>query len=182
LFADALATCHMGFSFAWANDIHATATAGLLKPLTTMYAPQLRLNMSYPAFTSFSLDSNYGNGSTTNGDCTTGNATNGPVCYVNYGWKWITPTDTATSWSTTVSNSQLTSGPCPTTNCATTATVSITARNTQSFKPLAGWTVKWRATGGQSGSVIVDSYGLATVSGIKLTTASTRVVLTAVKP
>jgi hypothetical protein len=182
LFANALATCHFGFSFAWANDIHGAATAGLLKPLTGTYSPQLYLNVSYPAFTSFSLDSAYGNGSTTNGACTTGNATAGPVCYVNYGWNWTTPTDTATSWSTTLSNSQLTSGTCPTTSCATTATVSITARNTQSFKPAAGSTITWKATGGQDGSITVDVYGLATVTGIKLTTSATTVTLTATKP
>lgn len=182
LFANALATCHFGFSFAWANDIHSAATAGLLKPLTSTYAPQLYLNVSYPAFTSFSLDSSYGDGSTTNGSCTTGNATTGPVCYVNYGWTWTTPTDTATSWSTTVTNSQLTAGTCPTTSCATTATVSITARNTQAFKPAPGSTVTWKATGGQSGSITVDAYGLATVTGIKLTTSATAVTLSAAKP
>jgi hypothetical protein len=182
LFANALETCHFGFSFAWANDIHSAATAGLLKPLTATYPTQLYLNVSYPAFTSFSLDSSYGNGSTTNGACTTGNATDGPVCYVNYGWTWTTPTDTATSWSTAVKNSQITSGTCPTTSCATTATVSLTARNTQSFKPAPGSTVTWKATGGQSGSVTVDTYGLTTVPGIKLTTTATTVTLTAAKP
>jgi len=178
LFANALATCHMGFSFAWANDIHSAATAGLLKPLTTTYPPQLRLNVSYPAFTSFSLDSNYGSGSTTDGDCTTGNATTGPVCYVNYGWQWTTPTDSKTSWSTKVTNSQLTTGTCPTTKCATTATVSITPRNTQAFKPAPGSTVIWKATGAQTGSIIVDPYGMATIPGIKLTTSVTTIILT----
>jgi hypothetical protein len=168
LFANALRTCHLGLSFAWANDNHNSGTAGLLKPLTGMYAPQLRLNVSYPAFTSFSLDSNYGDGSTTDGDCTSGNASKGPVCYINYGWTWTTPIDTAGSWSATITNSQVTSGVCPTTKCATSATVSITPRNTQSFKPAAGSTVSWTTTAGQSGSVIVDSYGLATVTGLQL--------------
>jgi hypothetical protein len=172
LFAEALETCHFGFSFAWTNDNHNNATAGWDQTLIAQYAPQLHLNVSYPAFTGFSLDSNYGNGSTTNGDCTTGNATKGPVCYVNFGWTWKTPTDTATSWSATVTNSQLTSGTCPTTKCATTGTVSITPRNTQSFKLAPGTTVYWETTGGQSGSLVADPYGLATASGIKLTTSA----------
>jgi hypothetical protein len=174
--------CHFGFSFAWANDIHSAATGGLLRPLLGTYVPQLYLNVSYPALTSFSLDSSYGDGDTTDGSCITGNATAGPVCYVNYGWTWTTPTDTATSWSTAISNSQVTSGTCPTTNCATTATVSLTPRNTQSFKPVPGSPVTWSATGGQSGTVTVDAYGLATVPGIKLTTSATTVTLSAAKP
>jgi hypothetical protein len=175
LFGNALAQCHLGFSFAWANGYHAIDTADLLRPLISTYAPQLRLNTSYPAFTSFSLDSNYGDGSTTNGDCTTGNPSLGPVCYVNYGWSWSTPIDTPTEWSATVTNSQLTSGTCPTTNCATTATVSVTPRNAQAFKPAPGSTVTWTASGGQSGSVVVDSYGLATVVGVNLTTNATTI-------
>lgn len=175
LFANALANCHLGFSFAWSNGNHTSFTSGLLAPLMSNYAPQLRLNVSYPAFTSFSLDSNYGTGSTTSGDCTSGGSVNGPLCYVNYGWTWTTPTDTASSWSTTITNSQITSGNCPTTKCGSTATASMTARNTQSFKPTAGTTVKWTATGGQSGSVVVDAYGLATITGLNLTTNPTTV-------
>jgi len=179
LFANALANCHLGFSFAWSNGNHSSATGNLLNPLMSNYASQLRLNMSYPAFTSFSLDSNYGSGSTTSGDCTSGNSVNGPVCYVNYGWTWTTPTDTASSWSTTITNGQLTSANCPTTKCATKATASVTPRNTQSFKPAPGSTVSWTATGGQSGSVVVDSYGLATITGLTLTTNPTTVTVTA---
>jgi hypothetical protein len=55
----------------------------------------------------------------------------------------------------------------------------VTARNTKSFKPAPGSTVKWTATGGQSGSVVVDSYGLATVTGLSLTTNPTTVTFTA---
>jgi hypothetical protein len=175
LFGNVLAKCHLGFSFAWANGYHAENTAYLLRPLLATYVPQLRLNVSYPAFTSFSLDSNYGDGNPTNGDCTTGNPSVGPVCYVNYGWSWTSPTDTVASWSTTITNSQLTSGACPTSRCATTATVSITPRNAQSFDPAPGSMVNWTATGGQSGSVVVDSDGLATVVGINLTTNATTI-------
>jgi len=170
LFAKALTACHLGFSFAWSNGNHSSATGRLLQPLLSTYTPQLRLNVSYPAFTRFSLDSNYGDGSTTVGDCITGDSTNGPVCYVNYGWTWTTPVDTVSSWSTTVTNSQITSGTCPTNKCASTATVSITPRNTQFFKPAPRSTVTWTATGGQKGSAVVDSYGLVTITGINLTT------------
>lgn len=169
LLANALHTCHLGFSFGWSNGNHSTGAGGLLRPLEDNYVPQFRLNVSFPAFTSFSLDSNYGSGSTTDGDCTTGDATVGPLCYVNYGWTWATPVDTASSWSATITNSQLTSGACPTAKCATTATVAITPRNAQLFKPAAGSVVHWTTSGGQGGSVVADTYGLATVSGISLT-------------
>jgi hypothetical protein len=131
LFANALASCHLGFSFAWSDGNHSTNTSSLVNPLISTYAPQLRLNVSYPAFTKFSLDSNYGTGGTTIGDCVTGNSSTGPICYVNYGWTWTTPTETASSWSTAITNSQITTGVCPTTKCASTATVSVTPRNTQ---------------------------------------------------
>lgn len=172
LLANALATCHLGFSFVWSNGIHTTTTANLITTLSGNYAPQLQKNVSYPAFTGFSLDSNYGSGDPEVGDCNSGNSVSGPICYVNYGWKWASPTDTATLWSVTFSNSQVTSGPCPTTKCAPTATVSVTPRNTQSFNSAAGSTVYWKTTGGQSGSVTANTYGLATVSGVNLSAGS----------
>lgn len=178
LMANALAACRDGFSFAWANDDHNSATAALENALQGQYAEQLRLNVSYPAFTAFSLDSNYGNGNPSNGDCTTGNALDGPVCYVNYGWAWTVPTETATSWSATFSNSQITSGNCPTNNCATTATVNVTVRNPQVFKPPVGTTVRWSATGGQSGSTSVDGNGLITVVGLNLNIGKTTLKFT----
>jgi hypothetical protein len=38
--------------------------------------------------------------------------------------------------------------------------------------------VIWKATGAQTGSVIVDPYGMATIPGIKLTTSVTTIILT----
>jgi hypothetical protein len=178
LMANALAACRDGFSFAWANDDHNSTTAALENVLQGQSVPQLRLNVSYPAFTAFSLDSNYGNGSPSNGDCTTGNASVGPICYVNYGWAWTVPRETSTSWSTTFSNSQITSGTCPTTKCGTSATVNVTVRNPQAFKPPVGTTVQWSATGGQSGSTSVDGNGLITVVGLDLNIGKTTLKLT----
>jgi len=177
LFANALEACHLGFSSAWANDGHNNSTSGLLQPLIHQYAPQLHLNQSYPAFTGFSLDSNFGNGSTSNGDCANGNASSGPICYVNFGWDWSAPIETATSWSSSLINSQITSGTCPTNNCASTATVNITPRNAQFFLLMPGTTVYWKTSNGQSGSVLADMYGLATVPSVSLTTNATTISL-----
>ncbi|HVI09883.1 MAG TPA: hypothetical protein VND65_16470 [Candidatus Binatia bacterium] len=167
--AGALATCHYGFSFGWANDIHGTVTEGIVTPLEGFYLPLLHKNISYPAFTNFSQDNNYGNGNTNNGDCITGNATVGPFCFVNYGWDWSPPVDTPTTWSTSFSNALITSGTCPnysgyTLKCATTGTVSVTPRNTQSFNVPPGASVQWSTNNGQSGTAIADSYGLVTVT------------------
>jgi hypothetical protein len=167
LLANALRICHYGFSFTWDNDKHSSATGQLLGTLEAQYVPVLNKSVSYPAFTNFSLDSNYGNGNPIDGDCNTG--TSSPVCFVNYGWAWTRPADTPSTWSTTLTNSQVTSGTCPTNNCATTATVDITARNTQSFKPSPGASINWTASGGQGGVVTTDSYGLVTVTSINLT-------------
>jgi hypothetical protein len=171
---NALETCHDGFAFAWNNGDHSAAgTIG--DTFVSQYQPLLAKNVSYPAFTAFSLDSNYGDGTISDGDCT--NGTTSPVCYVNYGWKWNAPVESSTSWSVTVSNSQLTSGACPTQNCATTATVSITPRNTQSFKPPTGTLVNWSTTGSavQRGSATVDEWGVVTGIAIELNTTPTTI-------
>jgi hypothetical protein len=163
--ANALRACHYGFSFAWNNGNHSTV-GDILNQLSKTYIPQLNKAVSYPAFTNFSLDNNYGDGSRTDGDCNSG--TPGPTCYVNNGWNWTGISETATSWSAVISNPLVTA----------TATTDITPRNTQFFHPLAGSTVNWTATGGQSGQVVTDSYGLATIIGLTVSPGSNVITMT----
>jgi hypothetical protein len=156
--ADTLKSCHYGFSFIWNNGVHDGITAGLEKPLLEQYHKAFAKNMSYPAFTSFSLDSNYGNGSPDSGDLS--------GC-VNCGWTWNVTEDATSSWSASFTNAQATQH----------ATTDVTPRNTQHFKCSPGAYVKWSTSTGQDGKVLADSYGLVTVTGVKLN-AGTQTVLT----
>jgi len=116
------------------------------------YQTAFAKNVSYPAFTNFSLDENYGNGDHTNGDLT--------GC-VNCGWQWSVTSDQATTWVASFSNSQVKSS----------ATVSLTPRNTQLFKPNPGSAFHWFTSNGQKGQVTADQYGLVTVQAVQLATS-----------
>jgi hypothetical protein len=147
--ADTLKSCRYGFSFIWNNGVHDGITAGLERSLLVQYHRAFAKNVSYPAFTSFSLDSNYGSGSPDSGD---------PTGCVNCGWTWNVTEDTSSSWSASFTNAQATQH----------ATTNVTPRNTQHFKCSPGTYVKWFTSTGQDGKVLVDSYGLVTVTGVKL--------------
>lgn len=158
--AAALKACHYAYTVAWNNGFHGSATEHLVNALQAQYETLIYKNVSLPAFTNFSLDANIGNGVITNGDCQSG-GDSGLPCYINYGWYWNNITDTPATWSVSFSNAQITSTTGP-------ATVSVTARNTQAFITAPGAQVSWTATGGQSGTVTADMYGLVTVSGLQV--------------
>jgi Prolyl oligopeptidase family len=164
--ANALRTCHYGFAFVWNNGNH-SSVGTILQQLEKQYVHQLSLTSSYPAFTNYSLDSNYGDGARTDGDCNSG--TPGPSCYVNIGWIWTGVSDTPSSWSATISNTQLS---------GTTATTDVTPRNTQLFLPAPGQTVSWTTVDGQNGQVTADSWGLATATGLQVGPGGTTITLT----
>ncbi len=163
---NAMKGCHRAFAFGWNNGNHTTGGQPL-PPLLKQYETNYIKNVSYPVFNNFSLDSDYGDGTSTDGDCNVSMKVL-PTCYVNFGWTWKAPTDTSNLWSVTFNNSQLTSGSCPTQNCSTQATVDVTAGNTQAFAPSTGTVVSWSTSLGQSGTANVDQYGLLTVTGINL--------------
>jgi hypothetical protein len=147
--ADTLRTCHYGFSFIWSNGRHEPATAALENTLLERYQTVFARNLSYPAFTHFSLDGDYGNGDYTNGS---------PSGCINCGWQWKVITDSAASWSASFTNTQVTKQ----------STADVTPRNTQSFKVSPGKSVKWSSSTGQNGTAVADSYGLVTVRGVEL--------------
>jgi len=147
--ANALRHCHYGFSFVWGNGVHDSATANLENTLLAQYGVAFARNISYPAFSNFSLDNNYGNGTSTDGD---------PSGCVNCGWTWNVTSDTATSWSCSFTNPGVT----------TRATTDVTLRNAQMFKPNPGTAVTWSTSTGYQGKVVADTYGLVTVTGIEL--------------
>jgi hypothetical protein len=147
--ADALKGCHYGFSFIWSNGKHESATAALENTLLQQYQTAFARNISYPAFTNFSLDNDYGHGNPVDGAL---------VGCVNCGWKWKVISDTATSWSASFSNSQATKQ----------TTTEVTPRNTQLFKIQPGTSLNWHTSVGQKGVVVADSYGLVTVKGVEV--------------
>jgi hypothetical protein len=156
--ANAVRTCHYGFSFIWGNGSHDNVTAGLENTLLEQYQTVFAKNVSYPAFTNFSLDNNYGNGDRTNGDLS--------GC-VNCGWQWNVTSDTASSWSASFANTQV----------STQATTDVTPRNTQLFKLSPGTKVAWSTSTEQKGNASANSYGLLTVTGVNLP-GSTAITLT----
>ena len=147
--ADALKKCHYGFSFIWNNGVHNNISAGLENTLLAQYQTVFAKDISYPAFTNFSADNNYGNSDFKDGD---------PAGCVNCGWSWEKPMDTADKWAVTISNKQITMH----------STADITPRNLQMFKRAPGASVKWSTSTGQKGAATVDSYGLITVPGVEL--------------
>jgi hypothetical protein len=147
--ADALKSCHYGFSFIWSNGRHEAATAALENTLLQQYQTAFARNVSYPAFTNFSLDDDYGHGDPADGAL---------VGCANCGWKWKMISDTARSWSASFSNSQATKR----------ATTEVTPRNTQLFKVQPGTSVNWYTSIGQKGVVVADSYGLVTIKGVEV--------------
>jgi hypothetical protein len=147
--ATALKNCHYGFSFAWGNGRHDAASANLETPLLQQYQAAFARNISYPAFTNFSLDKDYGDGDPTKGSLS--------GC-VNCGWQWKVGADGADRWSVSFTNNQVTER----------STTDVTPRNTQLFKPKPGISLKWSTSGGQRGTATVDRYGLVTVTGIEL--------------
>ncbi len=156
--ANALGTCHYGFSFIWGNGRHDGATASLENTLLEQYQTVFSRNISYPAFTHFSLDNNYGNGDPKDGTL---------AGCVNCGWRWKVITDTADVWSASFMNTQVTAR----------SITDVTPRNAQLFKRAPGMAVKWSASTGQKGLAVADSYGLVTIPGVELV-AGAETVLT----
>jgi hypothetical protein len=147
--SDTLKNCHYGFSFAWGPSGHNAQTGNLENALIRRYQTRFARNLSYPAFTNFSGDGEYGNGDP---------ALGAPSGCVNCGWEWKVLSDTKTSWSASIKNLESRGN----------VTTDVTPRNTQLFKLAPGTSVKWSASSGQSGAVSADRYGLVTVKGIEL--------------
>ncbi len=172
---NAMVTCHYGEAFTWNNGIHGSDPNPIVE--FSGYLNAFRKNVSYPAFTGFSMDDNPcasgspGNSCVidyTQGACNTGSP--GSSCHINLGWAWGILSDTSTQWSASITNSQITG--------LNTAAADLTPRNTQSFVASPGQTVNWTATGGQGGSVQADSYGLVTIPSVTFTSGPTIVTLT----
>ncbi len=146
-----LVACRAGFAFAWNNGVHGDAPSAR-SILQAYYQTSFAKNVSYPAFTHGvaaepGIFDNWGSGDRADG------ALSG--CH-NCGFTWTVPAETASAWSSAISNS-LNAAP---------LTVDITPRNTQMFHPQAGQLVSWSASTGQCGSAITDGTGGVTASAV----------------
>jgi hypothetical protein len=158
---NALKACHYAFAFGWNNGDHSTG-ASAINSLNSAYMTAYTKNVSYPAFGNSSLDADI----TT--DCNSG--TPGSTCYINAGFTWTAPTDNATTWASTITNS------------GGAVTVDITPRNAQSFTLTPGQSVSYAISGGASGSLTADAYGLVTLPSASIPGGGTAVTFTVSAP
>ncbi|MCX6621041.1 MAG: choice-of-anchor D domain-containing protein [Acidobacteria bacterium] len=142
----ALKVCRQGFAFNW-NDGNHSAGASAASAIRLEYQTAYAKNVSYPAFTNSSLDADPGDGDPDVGD---------PSGCINCGFQWSGLSETANTWTVSVSNS----------NNIAAMTVDMTARNTQLFRPNPGRVVTWITSTGQSGSTLADAYGLVTAPDV----------------
>jgi hypothetical protein len=132
----------------------------------------IRIDQTLPAFTGSSLDGNPGNGSPDDGD---------PAGQINAHLLWETKdiVDEDGEWSMTI-------GIFPNAP-RTSATLNVTPRRCQRFKPQPGERVTWTNTsvGGprirESGEAVVDQWGLVTIPGISTSSGKTRIRILRVK-
>jgi hypothetical protein len=155
--ANALERCHYWFAFIWNNGVHDSVTGRLETRLLEEYQTTFARNLSYPAFTRFTLNNRYGNGDPTDGDLS--------GC-VNCGWKWKVLADTPAYWSVSFMNS----------DANRPATTEVTPRNVQQFKLVPNQTITWLTSSGQGGKATADSYGLVTVTGVPVSPQSSTVL------
>ena len=166
---------------------------------------QLRLDRSFPAFTAFSLDGDYGG----RDDCIscqgspevpgdTGYVKGDRVGSINRYLRWNTATivDLPTRWVVSISMvddpvaqgipgagcsggtvAGFTYPPCFDENLSAVATVDVTPRRLQAFDPEPGELVAWATSTGQQGLVAAGAGGVVTVPGVLVRTTPTRLAL-----
>lgn len=156
----ALEATHRGFAFAWNDGGHGAGTKPMQEVLRFYPMSRFALNLSYPAFSRSSLDSDPGDGDLQDGDKDGG---------INLGFAWSSVVDQADRWVVSISNAL---------NHAS-MTVDITPRRAQQFRLVPGDTVRWTTSTGASGSATADRSGLVTVQRIVIQQdRPTQVILT----
>jgi hypothetical protein len=142
--------------------------------LTWLY--RFRSDLSWPAFSNGSLDGDPGNGWPASGDT---------VGTMNGYLDWDPAvTDSVTSWQVTLKTRAMTTR-WQSIAAPESATVDVTPRRLQHFRPTAGVRVAWKAVrvadGAQvqSGVVTVDAMNRITIPGVKTYRLGTRLTLSA---
>jgi hypothetical protein len=159
--------------FVWGQGGHSQrATLPGPKPGERELGIDVRVDRSLPAFTGCSLDGNPGNGDPKDGD---------PAGQSNVFlyWTYQDHVDRAKDWSMELRLN----GEAPKQEC----TVDVTPRRCQEFKPKAGAKLAWTNVSlgtrkqVQSGTLVVDTWGLATVPGVLVSKGGTRLALQAME-
>lgn len=177
-FYQSLDAHHRGGIQYWDNRDHTGAgQPSAFAPMMDLpWLYRFRTDLSWPAFSSGSLDGDPGNGWPASGDT---------VGTMNGYLDWDPAvTDSATSWQVTLTTRAMTTlwkSIAP----PESVTVDVTPRRLQRFRPTAGVLVSWKAVRAadgaqvQSGVVAVDATNRITVPGVKVYRLGTRLVLAA---
>jgi hypothetical protein len=159
----AMTAAHHGFAFSW-NDGDHSGGGRAMGPISKYYpAEKFARNRSYPAFGNSSLDQNMGSGDPKDGDLEGG---------INLGFDWKDVVDEQDKWSVALSNEL----------AKDEMTVDVTPRRCQKFKPRPSSQVRWTTATGESGTVVVDKWGLVTVPKVAIKPAKATVLTLSVSP
>ena len=161
---------HHGILAAWDNKDHVTSMRDTTDPWFPefrdykWYTERFALNKSYPAFSNFSLNDNIGSGARADGDLTG---------FINYGLDWDIIKDKESRYEAVIKTGYIKSAG---------ATVDITPRRTQLFKPKPGSKVmacnqdmngkvieKKTLTVDARGDITYEKFALTNKTGHKLT-------------
>ncbi|MBF0573994.1 MAG: hypothetical protein HQK69_09580, partial [Desulfamplus sp.] len=168
-FINALQETRQPHLFIWGQSGHSERTVLPKNGSERQMEIDVKVNQSLPAFTRCSLDNNYGNGQSSDGDAS------GQVNRYLY-WETNDIVDTASSWEITVA--LMNSAP------ADECLVDITPRRLQLFNVAQGQVVHFtnidKSTGALvgSGDVVVDQYGLITIEQTKVRKGGNRIIIT----
>jgi hypothetical protein len=163
LFVRALQEARQPHVFRWTNSGH---DARPLLPGRASISERdlgidVRLDQSLPAFTHCALDDNPGNGDASAGD---------PQGQVNLylGWEPDQVVDTTDRWEAVLWLSNA--------SAKEETTVDVTPRRCRKFRPRPGDKFRWKS-GGQSGEIAADRYGLVTAPQLRVTKAGVRLTI-----
>jgi hypothetical protein len=135
-----------GFAFCWDNGTHGSAKKQFRKLCEYYPWRRFALNLSYPAFSNSSMDDEIG-------------YEKGPKeGYINLGFVWTDPVDEVDKWESVISNAE----------AKEDITVDVTPRRCQKFKVEPGEELKWTHTGGATGTVTADEWGLITIEKVPI--------------
>jgi hypothetical protein len=150
----ALTASHHGFAMAWNDGGHGEGVQPMAK-VTRCYNPnKFALHQSYPAFGHSSLDGNLGSGELEGKEIKDGDKEGG----INLGFFWKNVVDETDKWSAAISNDL----------CTAEMTVDVTPRRCQKFRLKPGDKLSWSNTAGGNGTADADTWGLVTISKVRI--------------
>ncbi|MBF0258914.1 MAG: right-handed parallel beta-helix repeat-containing protein, partial [Desulfamplus sp.] len=167
-FINALQETRQPHLFIWGQSGHSQRTVFPKNGSERHMEIDIKLNQSLPAFTRCSLDNNYGNGQSSDGDAS------GQVNRYLY-WQTHDLIETASTWQ--ISVALMNTAP------ADACLVDITPRRLQSLSLAPGQVINFTNTDNTtaavvgSGQVIADKYGLITIEQTKVSKGGNRITI-----